>query len=381
MSLDIKFPEEFYIGMITTRQSGGGKDDLPLAFITPNGTDSAAVKRKATVDGWVSQNSGRTGQTVSSSVIKNEALGGFRLLDSIRHYSSFGSGSTKWRVEDPRGFELEISSPNLMQIMENTVVDQGEILDACIWSRNGKENYLVPVSSELYKQAVVNTERSQKSASLRDLKPGDSVIMQNGQTGIYQGKFYTWSLSNEYNNSESTVDFSSKKKWVFLDGKTISVITSPKLAEITKGAEVLDEDAALKFLNDACQDGSYSRIGAYEKGFAKTQNCTLNRIKVSVPYVAGQHTGVVLYQDDYWVHYSSYGRNNPLIAKMDKDSWENYSRIRKLERNQARSSWYTKSYSDYITMEIDIAELAKCPRFERHRQIIFPDGYVFTVPN
>ena len=45
----IKFPEKHYIGFQTRDD-----DFLPLGFMTPDGTDSAAVKRKQTVDSWAS---------------------------------------------------------------------------------------------------------------------------------------------------------------------------------------------------------------------------------------------------------------------------------------------------------------------------------------
>jgi hypothetical protein len=44
----IKFPAKHYIGF----QARPSVDELPLAFMTPDGTDKAAEKRKATVDAW-----------------------------------------------------------------------------------------------------------------------------------------------------------------------------------------------------------------------------------------------------------------------------------------------------------------------------------------
>ena len=149
----IRFPTHYYVGFVAREN-----DVYPLGFQTPDGTDQAAQKRKATVDSWAARTK------LPSRSYENKPLIGFKLAQTIRHGGGgWGQGSVKWRIHDPRGFELEITSNNLAQILAHTVIEEGEILQECMWARLGADNVLVPVESEVYKAAQTNTERQGKS--------------------------------------------------------------------------------------------------------------------------------------------------------------------------------------------------------------------------
>ncbi len=170
-------PENHYVGIISREG-----DMYPLGFMTEDGTDASSTKRKATVDQWT----GRNNSSYTCSV-KNEVLSGFILTDGIfeRHRSGV---RTKWRIEDPRGFELEISWHNLEYIMKNTVIDSGEILADCIWGREKGDNYLLVKGTPEYDNSIEYLGKPKKTISLKDLKLGDNVLFKNGETGVFLGK-------------------------------------------------------------------------------------------------------------------------------------------------------------------------------------------------
>lgn len=62
-------------------------------------------------------------------IITNLPREGFQLVKSV----SRSSTSKLWRVLDPRGFELEISTANLEDLMMDCVIDRGLITVACVW--------------------------------------------------------------------------------------------------------------------------------------------------------------------------------------------------------------------------------------------------------
>lgn len=224
-SLNIKFPEKHYVGF-----SARTHESLPVGFMTPWGTDKAFDKRKTTVDNWASK-------TLPAQTYDNVPLSGFRLVRNVRHSYGWGSGNVKWRVEDPRGFELEISSPNFQQILSRCVLEEGEILSPCIWARLGNENVLVPVNSDIYQQTLINTQRMAKSVSLRDVSIGDEVVMKNGQKMIYMGNFHPVVCCYDDYSTGSAPTCREKKKHLFYDGKAaLHFIGSPKIAEINKTA-------------------------------------------------------------------------------------------------------------------------------------------------
>lgn len=196
----IKFPKTHYVGMI-----GRKEDVLPLGFMTPDGTDKAAEKRKATVDGWVDDNvryrqRGEDKVIAAKRTLENTPLIGFRLTRQIKRDSGWGSGNVKWRIEDPRGFELEITSPNMARVIDSCVIDNGEILEECVWARLGAENILVPVSSDLYQAAQRNEERMGTKVKPSEVERGDFVVLHNGNEGVYLGKFE--SFERDYNRNK-----------------------------------------------------------------------------------------------------------------------------------------------------------------------------------
>jgi hypothetical protein len=73
------------------------------------------------------------------TIIKNVPMNGFRLVKTVTRYST---SNKVWRVQDPRGFQLEISSANLETLIHSTIILGGLIDGYCVW--NGKVLQIVP---------------------------------------------------------------------------------------------------------------------------------------------------------------------------------------------------------------------------------------------
>lgn len=63
-------------------------------------------------------------------VLDNVPLSGFKILNSVSRCST---SNKLWRVLDPRGFELELSTACMEEIMLNTTIEKGLIHGECIW--------------------------------------------------------------------------------------------------------------------------------------------------------------------------------------------------------------------------------------------------------
>jgi hypothetical protein len=195
------------------------------------------------VDDWA-DNRYRNNTKLPAKSFENKPLSGFKLGKNVRHGGSgWGQGNVKWRIEDPRGFELEISSPNLSAILEFCTLENGEILQPCLWGRLRSENILVPVNSDVYEAAQANTARVAKKASLKDLKPGYTFVMQNGEEGLFLGNFYPL-LSPSYSGGDRTPTWGTSKRAYYIcknganfDGN-LDCKASLKLSEITEGPEL-----------------------------------------------------------------------------------------------------------------------------------------------
>lgn len=240
----IKIPTHHYVGF-SKRET----ENIPLGFMTPDGTDAAAIKRKKTVDDWATSSSYQTVKLPAKS-FENKPLSGFKLGNNVRHGYGWGQGNVKWRIEDPRGFELEISSPNLAQIIAITTIENGEILEKCVWARMGAENILLPVNSDVYETAQANTERANTSVSLKDLKIGYKAILQNGKEGRYMGQMYALNKNNEEHIVQAP-----KKTHVFLNETEVFTVATPKLSSIEPDTELQLGQAEIA-LNKAIRDPS-----------------------------------------------------------------------------------------------------------------------------
>lgn len=261
----IKIPAKHYVGMVQR-----GNEKLPLAFMTPNGEDAASVKRIDTVNDWVASN-GRWGgnKALPSRVIDNMPLSGFKLTADIRS-SSYG-GLDKWRIEDPRGFELEITSGNLARLLSVGMIDRGEINDQCVWGRDGANNILISVNTDEYKAAVENTKVAALKTDWKDATPGNTILLQNNVSGVWLGRMHT--LVHDRTRDEEAIGrnelaCSDKSLHVIIideptkhgkETKQLHLISSPKLAAIEDASSISEAEAERR-ANELISDPECSTV-------------------------------------------------------------------------------------------------------------------------
>jgi len=280
---NIKIPEKHYV----TFQ--GRQKNVPIGFLTPFGTDSGAKKRMATADNWAG-GWGRNKTDIDSKTVDNVLMSGFKVAHSVSRYST---SNVVWRILDPRGFELEISSPNMSDLIGITTIEQGEIQDRCIWSRQGANNVLLTENDPVYLQAIENSKRIEKKISLRDVKIGNTIVLLNGMVGQYMGCFHLVSMSygDTYNrkNEPAKVEIAKTPKHFFYikgtgtghaEGDTYMGISSPKIAEISDASIVLDIKDTERTINEkfasgesglkSASDAEYRAIGVVARTKEKT---------------------------------------------------------------------------------------------------------------
>lgn len=199
----ITIPKQFYVGLRKQIVYGGEEvNPIPLGFATPydDAHTKAFVKRKETVDDWVDQYSGtydsatreftKIPRDLEPKIIDNTPLEGFKIAEDIRRIY-WGGGNVVWRLVHPLGFEFEIPSSNLARIIDCTTIINGVIQGKCLLGRDKAQNLLLPEGSEPYKEAYDNTIRVAKKVNIKDVKPGDIVILKDGREVTYLGLYYT----------------------------------------------------------------------------------------------------------------------------------------------------------------------------------------------
>lgn len=273
--------EKLYV-TVQYRSDAGGSDGL-LGFAGPYTKDSAFAKRKGTQDTWaygrgakveideedtitVTGDGGSRGglgggqkwdmtmlfiANCHPRIVDNTPATGFEIAKSVRRSGWNGSGNVKWRITDPRGFDLEISSENFAKVIDCCTMVNGVIQEECVWGREGKDNILLPVTSEPYQEAAKQTRRVNQKVSLKDLQIGDWIDLVNpahtpeGVAGLqYLGKYYIYSpkeaeLDNGqgygrfYNSGQFDLLGREAERYFFRDEKgKVQVVGSPKVSSI-----------------------------------------------------------------------------------------------------------------------------------------------------
>ena len=189
----MKVFSQLYVGV---RKAASG---TPLGFATPFEDNTAGRKRQETVRNWV-------GGTEPDIAYKNNVPApGFKITDDVKRVY-WGGGNVVWRVEDPRGFELEIQSNNLMAIIQSCGIQEGGLIPGnCVWGRSGGDNILLHETSDEYKDAVkaAETLKAPKQVGKAKRKVGALYRCANGSLGIYLGKVHV-TVIDYSNESQDT---------------------------------------------------------------------------------------------------------------------------------------------------------------------------------
>lgn len=288
------------------REDARSEDGL-LGFASPYTQDSAFEKRKRTQDSWaygygatvtieddenIRLELGANSKVDATSafiggwhprIIRNEPVEGFEIAKSVRRYGWSGSGNVVWRITDPRGFDLEISSDNFASIISCVDMERGRIKGKCVWGREGAKNILLPEASEPYQEAIARTKKVNSKVSLKDVKVGYLVdvlttkVKDDETVSAYYGKMYFLSSdenevedphrSRTYPGGVHSLNTKISESYVFKSVKTgkFFLIGSPKITSIlatdtmTAAQVEADVNDALRN-NDSYLDGMYHAV-------------------------------------------------------------------------------------------------------------------------
>ena len=125
----------------------------------------------------------------------NEPTSGFVLnkkVGGVEESYGWDVRKTYTRIYDPRGFEFEITIPNLLWILENCNCIKGKGLEGqFVYGWDGKELVLVPVESPDYKEIERKNKifHNNEFIKAKDLKIGATYRSKHDETYVYMGKF------------------------------------------------------------------------------------------------------------------------------------------------------------------------------------------------
>lgn len=403
-------PKQHYV-TIQYRGKDVSSESGQLGFASPYTKDAAFKKRKSTQDQWAygygtqvtiddednitvvggGKQGGYGHMDVDAStlfmtncypkIVNNDLIEGFQIAKSVKRGGGWGPGNVVWRISDPRGFELEISSSNFAAVLSCTTMINGVIEGKCLWGRNGKDNILLPEASDVYQEASKLTEKIAKNVSLKDVQIGDIVELLNNthnkEKYQYLGKYYFLIPDEEPDNNRSyygngTYHFNKKQveRYLFKDIKANKYITlsTPKIADIVESISTpldkvtvaTDITAWLGRKNRLSDISAAILVSSTKIKMDKvtTQLVPLNeKIDGQWPLIVDYYADTIVSEFDgkMWIaeqtrnydHTTRMYDNSPYLKQIEVDPAQN--KLKVLTTQVRSGSWYNGYHSrDYI---------------------------------
>ncbi len=168
------------------------------------------LRKETSWEGWRDKN-------IDPEDYDNEPTSGFVLNKKVGGYQyHYDMRQTYVRVFDPRGFEFEITIPNLLYILENTSAIKGKGLEGdFVYGWDGKDLLLIPTSAPEYQemQKMATTLYEGESIKAKDLVIGHTYGTANGTQCVYMGKSDYWERERNYLHCTSAWYWSSNRTY------------------------------------------------------------------------------------------------------------------------------------------------------------------------
>lgn len=204
MNTNIFVPKKINVGFQNRKDTYSGKLAYVIYF-----DEKGKLRKETSWNSWRDEN-------IPNEIYDNEPTEGFVLnkkVGGVEECWGWDPRKTYTRVYDPRGFEFEITIPNLLWILENANCIKGKGLEGeFVYGWDGKELLLVPIDSADYKEIERKNKifHSNDFIKAKDLKVGATYLSKTDGTFVYMGKF------ENYDNGywKNGIFFETRKKMI-----------------------------------------------------------------------------------------------------------------------------------------------------------------------
>lgn len=204
-------PDMINVGYVKRSDTYTGK----LGFVIYWDQKGVLRKEKAW-EGW-------RDKKIKADSFKNEPTEGFVLnrdVGGARRSYGWDVRIEKVRVYDPRGFEFEITVPNVLFILKECDCSRGKGLEGKFvysWDRN--ELILLPATCEEYKRSQNFTDLQSKTVKSKELIQGASYITKRQEILTFVGRFDYYFMQDKSQHVVKKDVGGTCKKFVFHTGK------------------------------------------------------------------------------------------------------------------------------------------------------------------
>ncbi len=163
----------------------------------------------------------------TSGFVLNRKVGGDR--------GGWNPRRTYCRVYDPRGFEFEITIPNLLFILQESNSIKGKALEGeFVYSWDGKDLVLLPRRSTEYKNSVEYTDLQSEKVTKKDMIPGCNYLDNKQVNLMYIGYYLYFDEWSNFATSEGEIEYTPRKKHIFYNQKTNKFEIKSSYSQIKK---------------------------------------------------------------------------------------------------------------------------------------------------
>lgn len=187
--MSIKLPEKFYV----TRLYRSAEEVLGFMVVADNESTKTFKTAKARADRWASGTN-----ALEPIYVDNVPKSGFRLVTNVSRYST---SNVIWRIMHPDGFEFEITSDNMCDLLATNTIIEGEFQDELFFTPNRK---LVNSKTKLFADMIKREEAKKNNAvKVKDMAPGTLFEVPHNQAWkgfaphkfVYCGKYHSISVN------------------------------------------------------------------------------------------------------------------------------------------------------------------------------------------
>jgi len=193
------------------------------------------LRKEVSWEGW-------RDKKIEAQDLDNSPMEGFVLNKKVGGYKSdWNHRATYTRVFDPRGFEFEISVPNLLYILQETDCTKGKgLIGEFVYAWSGKDLILLPVDCEEYRKSTGYTELQGQKVSARALIAGATYETKQQEKLIYLGKYMWYDTKSSYSWENEKPIRAGRKKFVFVNdsGKMVDLLSISSLAKCASDTPV-----------------------------------------------------------------------------------------------------------------------------------------------
>ena len=281
---DFNVPPKISIGFQNRSDTYTGK----LGFVVRT-SKNGKISSEKSWNGW-------RDDKIKPLVVDNEPTEGFVLNKGVggaRNSYSWNARNEYIRVYDPRGFEFEITVPNLLFILQECSAIKGKGLEGefvYAWCGSAKV-MLLPIDSQEYKSSFDLETLKAKKVNKKEMVAGCTYLTKKSEQVIYLGRFewgeikYNYYSSREYTRKKRHIfvyvdkidkDGNSYEKYWVQDGFT-------KLSErltnepISTFAEIFESFSKSQYAGAPSELVTRSKIMTFNKWCQQSKRCWLSQ--------------------------------------------------------------------------------------------------------